>query len=143
MRKHLSDDLFKLDRVFESCKNYKFNQEEKMKRKIKIYGHSDDLIEIEGDIEEEFSHYYEGDDPYYLSISDGTLLSVIYDQDGIWRFTPIYRGHAYQSHAHSDEDDYSDSVYLEGDISWISFGDQSVTPKRIKDLDDNKKNSST
>jgi len=39
---------------------------------LKVYGASDDLIEIKGDIREEFSRYdSEGD---YLAFSDGTVL---------------------------------------------------------------------
>lgn len=46
---------------------------------IKVYGASDDLIEIEGDINEEFSY---SDSPTYLGFSSGVLLQVVYT--GTW-----------------------------------------------------------
>lgn len=59
---------------------------------IRITGASDDLIEIEGDIREEFNVYLEDDEERFLAISDGTLFRVVYDKDGIWRFTQIAKG---------------------------------------------------
>ena len=52
---------------------------------ITIYGASDDLIEVEGDIQEEFNVYPEDDTRYLIAVSDGTLLKMWYDEDGIWR----------------------------------------------------------
>lgn len=89
---------------------------------IKIYGASDDLIEIEGAIEEEFNSYECKDG--LLAISDGTLLRVDYDEDGIWRFTPLYKGSSFVSHTTgSIKDDTSDEIILDGVINWITFAD--------------------
>lgn len=89
---------------------------------IKIRGSSDDLIEIEGDIDEEFTHY--SDETAVLAISDGTLLSVEYD--GIWRIAPIHKGSAEMTkHEGTDEDDdYTDIVTLTGNIEWVVLGTQ-------------------
>lgn len=96
---------------------------------IRIYGASDDLIEVEGDISEEFP-YYDGD--ALLAFSDGTLLSVRYDSFGIWRITPITKGRSRLTHiiCSSDgfeDDDYSDQVHLfdeelDEPITWVLYG---------------------
>lgn len=90
---------------------------------IKIYGASDDLIEIEGDISEEFDHYND-EEPFYLAFSDGTALSVLYDKDGFWRINRLAFGSAeYSKHEGMDEDgDYSDIITLTGDIKWAIGG---------------------
>lgn len=49
-----------------------------------IFGASDDLIEIEGHLREEFGGYISDDEKLYIACSDGTLLSVSYD--GEWKF---------------------------------------------------------
>jgi len=56
----------------------------------KIYGASDDLIEVDGDIREEFYHSEDGVD--LLAFSDGTLLSVEYDNSGMWRINRLMDG---------------------------------------------------
>lgn len=95
-----------------------------MEMKITIRGASDDLIEIEGDIKEEFNHYND-DEPAYLAVSDGTLLAVRYGGDGraFWRITPLFYGAAaYSKREATDEDkDYSDVVTLQGEIKWIAI----------------------
>ena len=63
--------------------------------KITVYGASDDLIEIEGDISEEFNYPYNADDKgVLLAFSDGTLARIKYDSGGMWRITPHARGTA-------------------------------------------------
>lgn len=89
---------------------------------IKITGWSDDLIEIEGDIDEEFYAY---NDKNYLAVSDGTLLSIVYDDNGIWRIYCLVPG---TSHFRKDIGDISedtfDIVYLEDeDIKWVVLGE--------------------
>jgi len=51
--------------------------------RIKVYGHSDDCIEIEDDdgkLREEFEAYDE-DDGNYLAFADGTVLHIVYNKD--------------------------------------------------------------
>lgn len=88
---------------------------------ITITGASDDLIEIDGDIQEEWNP--EDDRHRWIGVSDGTLLSVQYDVDGLWRFNPIVRGTAeYLKTEGSVEDDTNDVISLMGDIRWVMFG---------------------
>ena len=79
---------------------------------VKIYGSSDDLIEIEGDIVEEFNHM-DGEETF-LAFSDGTVLSVEYTNAGIWRINRVKEGVAsYKKvEATSPDDEYSDCVTL-------------------------------
>jgi len=94
---------------------------------LKIYGSSDDLIEIEGAIEDEFNPSQEAlDDGVFLAISDGTVLKVTYDDDGIWRIGLVSRGEATFSkdeNPATDDDRYSDIVVLDGpDFAWVVMG---------------------
>ena len=93
---------------------------------ITVYGASDDLIEIDGAIKEEFGWYDSGSKPAYLAFSDGTVLSVIYTDDGMWRINRVATGTALYSktEATDGDTDYSDRVSLQGDIAWVVFGQQ-------------------
>ena len=99
--------------------------------KVTIYGASDDLIEVEGAIDEEFNPSSDDldDKRAVLAFSDGTVLGVSYD--GCWRFAPKVTGTAAytKNEATNDEGDrpdgkpaYSDVVTLEGDIRWVVYG---------------------
>ena len=90
--------------------------------KVTIYGASDDLIEIDGGIEEEFSPGE--DDAAYLAFSDGTVLHIEYTDSGFWRITRRVTGTAgYEKHEGTNEDtDYSDRVTLSG-VDWVVAGD--------------------
>lgn len=89
---------------------------------ITIYGCSDDLVEIEGSIDAEFTAF-EGLN--LLAFSDGTLVEVTYTNSGIWRVNTIHKSptvgvvkveaaaDAYES------DNYSDRMTLTGEISWV------------------------
>ena len=100
---------------------------------ITIYGASDDLIEIEGDIEEEFNWIAEDDEKRYIAVSDGTLLSVRYDQDGIWRLNRLMSGSSKFEKEEGDiEKDTPDKVTLSDvEIKWIVFGEQTASRKVI------------
>ena len=91
---------------------------------ITIRGHSDDIVSISGDIREEFNPPYNSDDQSILTFSDGTLLGVKYDDEGIWRIKKIHSGSAQFSKTEGDDPDgnYSDKVTLVGEISWVAFG---------------------
>lgn len=90
--------------------------------KVDVYGVSDDLIETEGDICEEFNPKYE--ETSYLAFSDGSVLSIEYGKTGLWTIRQRVAGSAtYSKRDATDVDhDYSDRVTLEGDISWLVFG---------------------
>lgn len=58
---------------------------------VTVNGRSDDLIEIGGDLAEEFNTL--GDEYDLVAFPDGTVLRIVFDHDGVWRITPLYRGH--------------------------------------------------
>ena len=102
---------------------------------ITIYGASDDLIEIEGDITEEFNWYSDNvEERRYLAFSDGTLLRVFYDEDGIWRFNKVIDGLAHFEKVEGDAiKDTPDRVTLSGYvIRWVVFGEQFASVKGDK-----------
>jgi hypothetical protein len=70
-------------------------------RTVTVYGASDDNIELEGVIYEEFPYKdstdYDGKSRGDLvAFSDGTVIRVTFDGDdrGNWRITPVHRGTA-------------------------------------------------
>ena len=96
--------------------------------KLTIYGASDDLIEIEGVITEEFGVYLSDTEKHpgwLLAVSDGTLLRVKYG--GRWRITPVAKGRAEYRKVFEatddDDDNYSDRVELEGEFAWVVLCD--------------------
>ncbi len=93
--------------------------------KITITGASDDLIEIDGAIREEFNWSGDEEDRCYLAVSDGTLLSANYDKDGIWRFALVERGTAKFSKVEGIvSEDTNDVVTLDGDrLTWVVMGE--------------------
>lgn len=97
-----------------------------------IYGSSDDLIEIEGDVTEEFyalAEYNNGEEECgaFLAFSDGTLLRIRYDEGGVWRITPVSVPQmsmldVQQSPEMADDKDgYSDVATLStvGRVDWV------------------------
>lgn len=96
---------------------------------IKIYGDSDDLIEIEGQIREEFNFFPDDENENrLLAVSDGTLLRINYDADGIWRITKIIGGTSEFSKIEGDvKSDTPDVVMLAGDIKWVALATSYAT----------------
>lgn len=91
---------------------------------ITVYGSSDDLIEIEGDVVEEFALGMNGDGEL-LAFSNGVLLRISYTNDGVWRVSPLAgtdKVTVVQAPA-DDEDNYSDRATIEGDVTWVLQGD--------------------
>ena len=92
--------------------------------KIKISGHSDDIVCVEGDITEEF--YVVDDEVLFVAVSDGTLLRATYD--GMWNIRVLVTGSHDTKITHepaTDEDtNYSDVVTLtsEWDVEWVVGG---------------------
>ena len=102
---------------------------------VKIYGASDDLIEVEGDIKEEFNFYPSDSSEFvYLAFSDGTLLKISYDSEGMWRISRVFSGSAsfQKKEAISpDGDEYSDVVELmDFDIKWVVLGTEAKIQNR-------------
>lgn len=92
---------------------------------VKMYGFSDDLIEFEGDIDDEAYAVEPDNGPTYLSFSDGTVIKVVYD--GTWKFSLEVQGAGrYElTYEAPDENCYSDKVTLHGDIKWVVVGGMS------------------
>ena len=103
----------------------------------KIYGASDDLVEIEGDVEDEICCYGTDDEgavPVLLVCSDGTILNVKYGKGGmgIWGITLLAKGGMYggiDQCIDEDADPYSDVATFHDGLSWIIW---SRDWKRIK-----------
>lgn len=91
---------------------------------LKIYGYSDDNVELEGDIHEEF--YVPGagyDNQPLIVLSNGVVLRVTYDNDGIWRFTPL-KGSDKVFVIHNDQSDIegSDVVMIDDTVTFAVCG---------------------
>jgi len=102
---------------------------------ITVTGASDDLIEIGGDISEEFNWYAgnaDDDEKRFLAFSDGTILSVRYDEDGLWRFARVATGSCRIDKTEGDvAADKCDLIILEGNVAWVVFGTHFVcAPKK-------------
>jgi len=98
--------------------------------KTKIYGASDDLIEIEGAVSDEIG-CYDHKRPIKFECSDGTKASIFYDGD--WKIHVFFAGSKYLYKIDSVGDDgehtsdakgctsYSDVLILEEGIEWIKI----------------------
>jgi hypothetical protein len=100
---------------------------------IKVYGASDDLIEIDGDIREEFNTH-DG----ILLFSDGTMLEVRFNGMGLWKISVLQAGEAHVHRAQvagagviedeespSDVAHYTDVVHLiGGHIKFVALVDR-------------------
>ena len=101
-----------------------------MNMKTKIYGGSDDLIEIEGPINDEYDAI---DFKGKIQTSDGTITKLKYDGD--WKFEIISKGDKFikiiesvgEDFEHNDVDalncsSYSDVLVLDDGIEWVKIG---------------------
>lgn len=88
-------------------------------KSITIYGASDDLVEVEGDLREEFNAF---EDESFIAVSDGTLISVEYGASGIWNLNVLRRGScSIDKTDATGEEDYSDKIELTGEIAWVAY----------------------
>lgn len=96
---------------------------------IMITGASDDLIEIEGEIVEEFNCFdcRRGT----LACSDGTLLTVDYDKDGLWRFEIRFKGSLFEAKEEGCVDeDTNDKVFFKPGMKWVVFHEEALVAIR-------------
>ena len=91
--------------------------------KVEIYGASDDLVKVEGDLTEWFGAY---DCPVFLHFGDGTVVEAEYDPcpGYYWRINPVTLGEGSQSwflHGTYDGEDgrKCNRVRLVGDLKWV------------------------
>lgn len=83
---------------------------------ITVYGASDDLIELDGAISEEFPFLDRDDRGDLVAFSDGTILRVAFSASGVWRITPVVEGVGTLTIVQApeeDDDNYSDRATLE------------------------------
>lgn len=94
---------------------------------VVVEGYSDDLIEVDGDVSEEFQHYGNSEDEgtKYLGFSNGVVLGIRFtnEGDGIWRITPVKADPSLTiEQAPLDGDRYSDKATIDADIAWVVCG---------------------
>ncbi len=111
--------------------------ERKQEYQLKIYGRSDDLIEIEGDIYDEIG--WHPDEKCYITISDGTVISIEYADEGIWRIVMLCEGSGDPEIIYAppdDDDNYSDALILPLGhytwVKWIIHSGEVIKPPRTK-----------
>ncbi len=101
--------------------------------KTKIYGASDDLIEIDGEVSEEYNKINAKN--LSINASDGTQAKITYNDEGEWKIDLINMGNKYldlilsvgddDKHTHEDAIDcssYSDVLVLDDGIEWVKVG---------------------
>lgn len=99
-----------------------------MNTDLLVYGASDDLIEVEGTIREEFTANADGERDL-LAFSNGVVLEVRYDDDGCWRITPLRHPDlvSIEPAGDPDSDNYSDRATIKGGALWVVHGDEWAT----------------
>lgn len=99
-----------------------------------VTGASDDLIELDGDIYEEFGlHNDEGgeDAGDLIAFSNGVVLRVRYSQSGVWRITPVTGADKVSivQAPEDDDDNYTDRATITEPVLWAVQG---ITIARAK-----------
>lgn len=122
--------------------------------KTRIYGASDDLIEIDGIVTDEINSYSER--KISISASDGTTGTIVYGKEGNWEIDVKNKGDKFVSLIKAVGDDskhtdsnaegcssYSDVLVLDEGIEWIKVGKKSFGNKvaiaRKRDRDKSKR----
>lgn len=90
---------------------------------IVIYGESDDLITIEGDVDAEFYCYGTEEEPAYLAFSDGTLIKGI-QSDDYWELSVISEGVNSLEIEAAIPGESSTKITLDGPIKWAILGSE-------------------
>lgn len=103
---------------------------------LKIYGWSDDNVELEGDIREEFyvPDAVDGDENPLIVLSNGVVLRVKYgNDDDVWHFTPL-KGSDKVFVIYDDQSDVegSDVVMVDETINFAVCGTSLVENKSWK-----------
>lgn len=105
----------------------------------RIYGASDDIIVIDGQISEEVDAYSSTDEPFKFKTSEGTKGSITYD--GEWKITLTEEGPDFvklieavgDDNVHTEDDtknipSYSDVLILDGDLEWVKVDGKKYKP---------------
>ncbi len=92
----------------------------------RVYGASDDLIEIEGDLSEEIDCYGTDSDKtgVLLVFSDSTMVDVQYGKNdsSIWGIKVLRKGSLFDRIEECDNEDadpYSDQLFLNDGVEWV------------------------
>jgi hypothetical protein len=114
----------------------------------KVYGHSDDCIEVEGHLEDEFSSF---DKASHLYFSDGTILRCEYgaNDKAQWEIKPVKigtvgPGNVVRSKATDEDANFTDTVEIHGNLLWVECWENADGPdfdelvERIRGLIDNR-----
>jgi len=91
-----------------------------------VSGHSDDLIELDGAIYEEFNYSFEehGD---LLAFSNGTVLRIV-NTRGVWRISLVAGDADIVQAREDDTDNYTDRATVTG-AKWVVFENEFVMAK--------------
>ena len=96
---------------------------------LRVYGRSDDLVEVEGDVREEFTAPYP-EERLFLTFSNGVALSVEYGGVGEWTVSELYSPDDVDVEVHPTgwEDapvDYTEVAVVEGadPVEWVVTGE--------------------
>lgn len=95
---------------------------------ITLYGYSDDLIELDGDISEEFNPA-KGTDGDLVAFSNGVVLRIRYRT--CWRIELVH-GQGLVEIVPCPEDDpenYSDRATITGPVEWVICGNEIARPQ--------------
>lgn len=93
---------------------------------LRIYGASDDLVEVEGDITEEFSA---ADGDVYIATSSGAVLVASFGRSGVWRISVLHSNQEVHIAVQKSEDresgSYSDVATIEASEAekWVIAGE--------------------
>lgn len=98
-----------------------------------ITGYSDDVINLDGDLYDELYPPADTDDDQgaLLACSNGVLLRIRYDTDGIWRITPLAGADRVQITLCPDplgEEHYTDTAVITDPLTWALCGTQLSKP---------------
>lgn len=97
---------------------------------IRIYGSSDDLIELASDDQKEFENEeFHVPNTYsnILAFSDGTLLEIRYDRWGVWRITALEKGLNFVNVMEAETDIESDKAYINASgIKWVVLSKEEI-----------------
>ena len=99
---------------------------------VKIYGASDDLIEMDGSLQGEWG--VNCDTVNHVALSDGSMLKITYDSEGIWRIDCCKCGDAFGEIRVCEpaDDEYSDVASFSDEIEWAIVGRLEGKARTIK-----------
>lgn len=84
-----------------------------------LSGHSDDCIEVGGDVREEF--YSFGEDGDYVAFDNGLLFKIKYT--GIWEISLLANPNNIEvKHEFPTGDGYTQKVTWEAPVKWVVLG---------------------